>query len=426
MVGSTIHGASTCIRATTRITSMFACATIVAKSYLSFARVLARSFRQHHPDVPFFVLLADEVDGYFDPAREPFDLIQLAELGIEHLEGFRFQYTQQPLSYAATPFLLAYLIRRGFTKVVFIKQESLVLGNLLSMVECLDTASIVMTPHLLTPLDGADRISRELNILQSGNFNGGILAVAAGRETERFLEWWQDRLRTHCRHAVAEGMHYEQRWLDLVPAIFGGVHILRDPAYNVGHWNLPERTIAVRHGTVLVHGEQCRLFRFSGYDPDQPQWATRYSQRLATGTLGAAASVFERFRSALLDEGFQETRRWPYAYGSFDSGQPVPDVVRQLYGQLNDAERFGDPLRTDHPGSYMRWLNESVGGPSPQKNMVTRLWHYIYECRPDLQRAFPDVLGADRGAFLDWTVCHGTREHHIGGDLITAARHEAG
>src|SRR5689334_23115851 len=104
---------------------MFVGATIVAKSYLSFARALARSFREHHPDVPFVVLLADEVDGYFDPDREPFELIPLSALAIDQIERIRFQYAQQPLTYAVTPFLLAHLIGRGHSKVIFIKQESL-------------------------------------------------------------------------------------------------------------------------------------------------------------------------------------------------------------------------------------------------------------------------------------------------------------
>jgi hypothetical protein len=63
---------------------VFAACTIVAKNYLSFARVLARSFHAHHPDLPFFVLLADEVDGYFDPAQEPFQLIPFCDLDIPH------------------------------------------------------------------------------------------------------------------------------------------------------------------------------------------------------------------------------------------------------------------------------------------------------------------------------------------------------
>jgi hypothetical protein len=397
---------------------MIACATIVAKGYLSFARVLARSFHQHHPAVPFLVLLADEVDGYFDSAREPFQLIALADLGIARLERFRFQYAQQPLSYAATPYLLAHLIDRGFTKVVFVKQESLVLGSFSSLFQLLDAAPIVITPHLVSPLDGLDGIAREVNILQSGSFNVGLLGVSAGPVTERFLKWWQDRVSTHCRHAVAEGMHYEQRWLDLAPALFEGVRILRDPAYNVGHWSLPERTIAVREDSVFVDAEPCRLFRFSGYDPVEPHWITRHSRRLTADTVGAAHLVFDRFRSALLDDGFCETRAWPYAYGTFDDDVPVPDAARDLYLTLGDTERFGDPLRTTGPDSYVRWLNENVDGPVPHQEAVTRLWHAIYESRPDLQRAFPDVLRADRQAFVDWTIHTGAREHHIPGQFL--------
>ena len=399
---------------------MIACATIVAKGYLSFARALARSFRQQHPAVPFLVLLADQVDGYFDPVREPFELIELADLGIAHLERFRFQYAQQPLSYAATPYLLAHLLDRGFSKVVFIKQESLVLGSLSSLFQHLETASIVMTPHLVTPLESADRIARELNILQSGTFNVGVLGVSAGMETDRFLKWWQDRVSTHCRHAVPEGMHYEQRWLDLAPALFEGVHILRDPAYNVGHWNLPERTIVVRGDTVFVDGEPCRLFRFSGYDPAEPQWITRHSRRLTSDAVGAARLVFDRFRSALYGDGYRDTSTWPYVYGTFDSGAPVPDVARNLYLTMRDPERFGDPLRTDGPDSYLRWLNENVDGPVTRQETVTRLWHAIYESRPDLRRAFPDVLRTDRQAFLNWTVHTGAHEHRISPDFLPA------
>ncbi len=392
---------------------MFVCATIVAKGYLSFARVLARSFRERHPGVPFLVLLADEVDGYFDPALEPFELIQLSDLGIPHLERFRFHYAQQPLSYAATPYLLAYLIDRGFSHVVFIKQESLVLGSLSSLFHRLESASIVMTPHLVTPLEGADGVARELNILQSGSFNVGILGVTAGKETARFLSWWQDRVRTHCCHAVTDGMHYEQRWLDLTPALFDGVHILRDPAYNVGHWNLPERTIVVQGDTVSVDGEPCRLFRFSGYDPDEPHWVTRYSRRLTMDTVGPASLVFNRFRAALYCEGFCETRTWPYAYGSFDNGVPVPEAARHFYLQMRDTARFGDPLQACLPDSYLRWLNDNVDGEVARHDTVTRLWHAIYELRPDLQIAFPDVFGVDRQAFLNWTVHFGVHEYRI-------------
>jgi hypothetical protein len=208
-------------------------------------------------------------------------------------------------------------------------------------------------------------------------------------------------------------MHYEQRWLDLAPALFDGVEILRDSAYNVGHWNLPERRITVLDGAVLVDAKPCRLFRFSGYDPEAPEWITSHSRRLTAAGVGDARVVFERFRSALLEEGFLDTHTWPYAYGAFDDGVPVPEIARNLYLAMSDKERFGDPLRTKGSDSYVRWLNQGIDGSEPGPTTVTRLWHAIYASRPDLQRAFPDLLHGDREQFLAWTVHTGAAEHRI-------------
>ena len=108
----------------------------------------------------------------------------------------------------------------------------------------------------------------------------------------------------NCRHDVAEGLHYDQRWLDLVPAYFDDVHVFRDPAVNVAHWNLPDRDLST-----------CLLFHFSGYDPDRPEVVTRYADRLQMSDLGQAEQLFTRYCRALLDAGWNDARDWPYAYG---------------------------------------------------------------------------------------------------------------
>ncbi len=397
-----------------------AVATIVAKKFLPFARALAESFHGTHRGIPFIVLLADEADGYFDPSQEPFALVGLSELDIPQLERFRFHYAQQPLSYASTPYLLSYLITRGFSRVIFIKQESLVLGDLTPVFEILSTRSIVLVPHLAAPLEGADRIERELNILQSGTFNVGMLGVSATPVAAHFLKWWQDRVYAHCRHAVPAGMHYEQRWLDLVPGLFDDVHVLRDPAYNVGHWNLPDRVITIVDDVVLVNGERCRLFRFSGYDFEHPAAVTRYSPRLTTANVGPAGIVFERFGGALERHGYRETNEWPYAYGAFDNGAAVPDVARTLLAEMgDDAVRFGDPLRTG-PGSFYEWLTQAVDGGPNRPGEVTRLWHAVYRARPDLQSAFPDLSGPDRESFLVWTAQYGLQEHGMSDHFLVS------
>src|SRR6185369_1532235 len=124
-----------------------AAATIVAKCYLASARVLADSFRQFHPEIPFFTLLADEAASCLTPADEPFQFLGLEDLNIPDLTRFCFQYTQQELSFAATPFLLNCLLERGFGRVAFLKQESLIVGDLMPVLSLLDRWPILLVPH---------------------------------------------------------------------------------------------------------------------------------------------------------------------------------------------------------------------------------------------------------------------------------------
>ncbi|MEY2441283.1 MAG: hypothetical protein QOJ46_709 [bacterium] len=380
-------------------------ATIVAKPYLSHARVLAHSFREHHPEIPFFALLADDAEGRLDPADEPYELLAFDDLGLDDADGYRFRYEQQPLSYAMTPHLIDHLLGRGFDRVVFIKQESLVLDRLDPVLAALETASVVLTPHMLEPSTAV----RELTILLSGVFNGGIVGVGATADGRAFLRWWADRVRYHCVHDVASGLHYEQRWLDLAPGRFGGVHVLRDPSVNVGHWNLGERRVRIRDGRVLVGDEPCRLFRFSGYSPAAPEQMTAYLPDLKLADAGEAAAVFERFGAELAAAGWAESARWPYAYDRFVDGVPIPPIARAIHRELGpEAARFGDPFHRDAPGGFAAWLGEPVDGTP-----ITRLWRAVVERRDDLKAVFPDPFGADRDDFLRWTAQSGAREHLV-------------
>lgn len=279
-----------------------AVATAARKNYVPFVRVLARSLAVHHADVPLFLGLSDEVEDRFDPSAEPFELLSIAELSIPDRDGFLTRYDRQEAAIAVKPYLLQSVLDLGVETVVYIDVDALVLEELSGLFEAAAAHAITLLPHLLEPLEGPDRVDRELNILQSGVFNGGVLGVRDCAEGRRFLAWWQARLHEHCRHSIADGLHYDQRWLDLVPAYFEDVHVFRDPAVNIAHWNLPERDPT-----------SGRLFHFSGFVPDRPNMVTRYSNRLAMNDRGVPAALFARYHRALLDAGWDDARDWPYA-----------------------------------------------------------------------------------------------------------------
>jgi hypothetical protein len=197
---------------------VIAAGTIVRANYLPFARVLANSLRRHHPELPLTVLLIDE------PPDDPGDLdvLRLEDLAIEDLRGWRFAYDAQELTVAAKPHLLAHLLERN-EAAVFLDADVEVLGSLDALLSDVREHAIVLVPHLLAALETGDAAERERMLLLAGAFNGGVLGVSRREEGRRFLAWWADRMRAHCRHDVPAGMHYDQRWLDLVPSFFADV-----------------------------------------------------------------------------------------------------------------------------------------------------------------------------------------------------------
>ena len=400
-------------RAVRRRRQKAAVGTIVAKNFVSFARVLAQSLREHNPALPFFVVLADRVDGLFTPADEPFEIVLLDDLGIPDLQRLRFRYSRQQLSIVAKPYLLRYLLNRGFTTAVFLDADILVTDSLQPLIDETSDHAIAITPHLLAPLPGTDRSPRELNILQSGTYNGGFVGVSRHASAERFLDWWADRLHTHCWHDVEQAMHYDQRWLDLVPALFDGVHVVRDAGCNVAYWNLPERDLRMTPDGARAGDGPCRFFHFSGFEPEHPDVVTRYSGRLTMDDIGAAAALFARYVVLLQAHGHFESRNWQYSFGAFDNGVPIPAIARRIYQEMGAAAgRFGDPFGASGTEGFFHWLNEPADGQSGT-SAISRLWTAVYNFRPDVQQTFPDIMAADRAAFREWTVTSGLEEHGI-------------
>jgi hypothetical protein len=397
--------------------------TIVARNFLPFARVLARSLREHHPELPMFVALTDGTERDRNPVAdgergephiEPFELVPLEALAIPDLRQVCFGYTRQQLAICAKPYLLSFMLGRGHTGALFLDADIMVLDRLDPLIEAVASHAIAVTPHLVSASDGQASTARQLNILQSGTYNGGFIGVSASAEAARFLSWFADRLQTHCRHNVDDGMHFDQRWLDLVPIYFEDVALVRDRGCNVAHWNVPERDLRWVGGRAMVGDEPCRFFHFSGFDPESPDIVTRYSNRLTMADLGSAAALFTRYVGLLREHGLGDEP--PYAYDTFDNGLPIPGIARQIYLDLGeDVHRFGDPFRTAGEGSFFNWLRQPArpGDSGAGTGVVSRLWDAVHRSRADLRRAYPDPHGADREAFLAWAATSGLAEHGI-------------
>ena len=420
--------------------SLVAC-TIVAKNYVAYARVLARSFMAHHPSGRFVVLLVDRVDGCFDPDQEPFDILEVEQLdNLPELSQFLFKYRLLELATAVKPYLLERLFDDGAERVIYLDPDIWVLRPLAPVLEGLDRGVTVLTPHIDRPLDDG-AIPGELTLLRAGVYNLGFVGLRASAETGRLLAWWQERLFDHCVDRVDLGLFVDQKWMDLAPLLFDGVAVLKQPGLNVAYWNLPHRVVtrAVDRDAekteppvdtgYLANGEPLYFFHFSGLDPERVDGVSKYQDRFRLADLdarGEAGELIRQYAARVLDEGYLDCRAWPYAFDSFDNGVRIPDPARSLFLSLDShrRSRFEDPFQSK--GTDARSFFDWMKGPRKPLPYLSRLQRYLWRSRSDLRTAMPDAqeAGAGFARFRVWLENTGRFDHDLDPQFLSSLRSE--
>ncbi|PYI52120.1 hypothetical protein DLM86_21810 [Paenibacillus flagellatus] len=384
--------------------------TIISKNYVAFARTLVESFLQHHPGGKAYVLLADDPEGLPGSRQELFEWVDLGEIGLPDAPSLKFKYNVTEFNTAVKPFFLDYLLRvRGHDKMVYFDPDILVLRNMDDVYQMLDDTAVILTPHILSPLPDDGKRPEEIDLLKAGVYNLGFLAISRSAASDRLLGWWKERLRHYCWLEPDRGFHVDQKWMDFAPAMFDGVYVSRDSALNAAYWNVHERKITYRDGVFHVNGKPLTFYHFSGFMPDL-SGISRHQNRFGWSETADLYHLFRVYAAKLEKHGLAETSGYRYAYGRFDNGSKIPDVVRMLYRAAGpEASRFGDPFRTTDPGGFYRWLLAPLDGDGS----IPRLLHEIYLRRGDLRSLFPDPLGANRRALLEWGRQYAPAEYGI-------------
>ena len=321
------------------------CFTSATLAYLDRARVLGQTLRRHQPDWHLTLLLSDEEPPGFtlDLAHQPFDrLVRITELGIPDLRAWMFEHDVVELCTAVKGPMLLRMLDEGARKVVYLDPDMALLADMGQVGALLSRCNLVLTPHQLLPDTTPTAIrDNEIASLQHGIFNLGFLAVAGTDEGRRFAAWWRDRLLAHCFDDVPNGLFTDQRWCDHAPALFRGVHILRDPGVNVASWNLSQRPVSIdMNGGLLAAGQALRLFHFTKVNSIGEAMLDRYA--------GGRIEVFELMRwyrdrlAANRAEGLPEG--W-WAFGRYDDGTPIPRQHRRRYRDTPKLRaQFPDPF----------------------------------------------------------------------------------
>jgi len=382
--------------------------TIIAKNYLAHARVLARSYSEHHPGARTWVLVIDEMEGYLDdPGDEPFELLTPADCDIEQFERMAALYTVLELSTAVKPWLLRSLLARPeLDRIAYVDPDIEFHDSMEEVERLLDDYNVVVTPHITDPMPRDGARPSETELLMSGSFNLGFIGLRQGDDTERLLDWWAERLATDCIVAPEKGYFVDQRWMDFSPGLVNSFYVLRDPGYNVGYWNLPRRELQSRGNRITVNGSPLRFMHFSGYEPDDRTRVSKHQNRVTAleGTL--LRRLTDRYADRLEAEGYHGVKQWPYTWGALPGGIEMDAGIRQAFRKAVLAGAMDKSVFSpEGERELLAWLN----GPAEKgaRAGVTRYLHMYWETRDDLHEDFADLDGIDGARLVAWADVYG-------------------
>jgi len=338
--------------------------TSITSNYIPKARVLAHSVKRVDPGARFHLLLSDVPPEGFDLAAEPFDtLIRFEELPIPNPRQWLFGHSIVELCTAVKGVGAQEIVRRHRPrKLCYFDPDIVVFGGLDALAERLDRHSVLLTPHVTVP-ETTQRavIDNEISALKHGIYNLGFIGWRCEGEGLRCLDWWASRLLEFCHDDIPAGLFTDQRWADLMPALFEEVGILREPEFNVATWNLTHRrATGTAPDAVLVNGRPLAFYHFSGFDSG--------AQEVMLNVYGKHSPALFQLRDWYIAQcrihGQDALGRLPWAFGRFSNGEPITRDHRLLYRNRVDLQRaYPDPFdAAAGASSYFQWFRDNVQG----------------------------------------------------------------
>lgn len=332
--------------------------TSAACNYIPKVRVLVESIRKWHPEWRIHLALSDELPEGVDISQEQFDEVHPASsLEIPDFKGWAFCHTIVEFSTAIKPYMLKKLLARDdCAGVVYLDPDTVVFSRLDDMLAGLEAGNIALTPHQTVPETRLPAIiDNEICSLKHGIYNLGFIAVRPTEVGREFAAWWAERIYYFCRAEIPNGLFTDQRWIDLVPAFFEGVCILRTSRLNVSTWNLTTREMT---GTapfdVQVDDEPLGFYHFSGFDSG----AINVMAAKNAGGNKTVDALVRWYTERTAGSKNDPLSAVPWHYGRFADGSPINAAARLVYRQRLDLQRaFPEPFVTDG-GGYKAWWDK--------------------------------------------------------------------
>lgn len=321
--------------------------TISSINYISFVRTLFDSIRSlHFNEIDLYLVLVDEVDDKIDLSNEIFTTIEAKDLAIADFNKMVYKYDIMEMNTAVKPFFIKRLLNQCYEKVIYLDPDILVLERLDYILDLLNSYSIILTPHITTPINDLLRPS-EQDFLKNGIYNLGFIALSNTQDAHKLSDWWSLRCELECYNEPETGYFVDQKWINYAPSLFESVYILRHVGFNMAYWNLHERSL---DNYIVNNDAKLHFFHFSGIDFDSINIISRYQNRYTLHDRPDLVELFEIYKIKIMSNGFNKTKNIPYKYACYENGERIGPFARRLY--IHYLDKFDNPFSVEEHSYY--------------------------------------------------------------------------
>jgi hypothetical protein len=311
--------------------------TICSNNYLKYAKVVGDSFKQYHQDIDFFIIVVDDKLSREAENKLGHKVIYFSDLSFDGKLDMAAIYSIMELNTAVKPFVIKELFKSKYKFVIYTDPDIKSYSRYSEVISAGKIFDVVLTPHLRTPYED-DKKPSMLDIMRSGVFNLGFGGFRDTKDTNVFLDFWCNELRTNCRVDLQNGYFVDQKFCDFIPTFVENHCVIYNENYNTAYWNLHEREVSLSSNQYFVNDKEMRFFHFSGLELDNIKNLSKHQNRHRLKSDSALYKLCKQYKSDVekadtyLSLSADESQ---YKYSSFSNGYLFTDAHRsaiRLFG----------------------------------------------------------------------------------------------
>jgi hypothetical protein len=241
--------------------------TLITPDYYPYSLAILNSLEEHssQPVILEVFITANVIDKSFFHLKEKinlkFNFIEdiknpIAEelykkYNLSYMDGYRW---------SMKPVFINYLLEKKlYDKVIYLDSDLFFYNDPQFLFELLDVNRVILTPHWRC----ADKPEKDLINFKwnftDGIYNAGFIGV--NKSGIEVMNFWANLCRVACEVNHLDGLHDDQKYLDILHSRFDGIGVVRHKGCNVADWNLTdcERIVDIK-GNVLINGEYPIIF----------------------------------------------------------------------------------------------------------------------------------------------------------------------